>query len=86
MTENELLNNLIRAVEKFDLHTTEIFLSHPLDLLEMDMEQFPINCYFISILSVKRGELLCIKDNELKEELYNFVKNNPDRVFRGKRF
>ena len=86
MTENELLNNLIRAVEKFDLHTTEIFLSHPLDLLEMDMEQFPINCYFISILSVKRGELLCIKDNELKEELYNVIKNNPDRVFRGKRF
>ena len=78
-----ILDELIKAVEQFDLHTTNILLGHPLDLLEMDMKQFPSNCYFISEHSAKRGELLMIKDGELKELLYNFVKNNPDRVFRG---
>lgn len=79
----EVFDNFIKAVEQFDLHTTNILLGHPLDLLEMDMKQFPSNCYFISEHLAKRGELLMIKDGELKELLYNFVKDNPDRVFRG---
>ena len=78
-----IFDNLIKAVEQFDLHTTNIFLGHPLDLLEMDMKQFPSDCYFISEYSAKRGELLMVKDGEFKEELYKFIKNNPDRVFRG---
>lgn len=85
LTEKEF-DDFNKAVEKFDLHTIEIFLAHPLDLLEMNMKKFPINSYFISVSTVKQGELLLIKNNELKEELYSFVKNNPDRVFRGERF
>ena len=80
---DKIFDELIKAVEQFDLHTTNILLGHPDDLLKMDMKQFPSNCYFISVHSVERGELLMVKDGELKEELYKFVKNNPDRVFRG---
>lgn len=81
--DSNILDELIKAVGKFDLHTTNIFLGHPLDLLEMDMKQFPSNCYFISEHFTQRGQLLMVKDGELKEELYKFVKNSPDRVFRG---
>lgn len=79
----EILDELVKSVEQFDLHTINIFLGHPDDLLKMDVKQFPSNCYFISVHSVKRGELLMVKDGELKEGLYKFVKNNPYRVFRG---
>ena len=77
------LDELLKAVKKFDLHTTKIFLAHPLDLIAMNMEQFPKDYIFISEINAKRGEILLVKDEELKEELYNFANNNPDRVFRG---
>ena len=80
---NNKLDELLKAVKKFDLDTTNIFLAHPLDLIAMDMKQFPMDCIFISEIKAKRGEMLLVKDEELKEELYNFANNNPDRVCKG---
>ena len=64
---------------------TKIFLAHPLDLIAMDMKQYPMDCIFISEIKAKRGEILLVKDEEMKEDLYNFAYNNPDRVFKGEK-
>ena len=34
---------------------------------------------------IDEGELLLVKNGELKEELYETLKNNPNRVFRGEK-
>lgn len=81
----EKLDELLKAVKQFDLHTTKIFLGHPDDLLKMDMKQIACDCCFISNFNVKQGELLMIKEGKLKEELYDFIRINPDRVFRGEK-
>ena len=79
------LDELLKAVKQLDLHTTKIFLAYPLDLIAMDMKQFPRDYIFISEIKAKRGEILLVKDEELKKELYEFAYNNPDRVFRGEK-
>lgn len=78
------LDKLLSACRKIDFDSTTIIFGHPSDLLKMDMSKFSAYWYFISNHNLKQGELLLVKDNELKEELYKFVKDNPDRVFRGK--
>lgn len=79
------LDELLGAVKQFDLHTTNIILAHPLDLLEMDMKQFTTDYIFISEIKAKRGEMFLVKNEKLKESLYEFAYNNPDRVFRGEK-
>lgn len=79
------LDELLEAVKQFDLHTTKIFLGHPDDLLKMDMKQITSDCCFISDFNVEQGKLLMIKEGKLKEELYDFIGINPDRVFRGEK-
>lgn len=81
----DAVEELLKAVKKFDLDTTNVFLGNPLDLLKMDMREAPPNCYFISHPDCKKGELLMIKDNSLKEMLYTFAKNNPRQVFQGRK-
>lgn len=77
------LDELLKAVKQFDLHTTNIILAHPLDLLEMDMKQFSRDYIFISEINAERGKMLLVKDEKLKESLYEFAYKNPVRVFRG---
>lgn len=79
------LDELLKAVKQLALHTTKIFLGHPDDLLKMDMKQITCDCYFISNFNVKQGELLMIKEGKLKEALYDFIRINPDRVFKGEK-
>lgn len=79
------LDELLKAVKQFDLHTTNILLAHPLDLTGMDMKQFSKDNIFISEIKAERGKILLVKDEELKKELYEFAYNNPDRVFRGEK-
>lgn len=79
------LDELLKAVKQFDLHTTNILLAHPLDLIGMDMKQFSKDNIFISEIKAERGKVLLVKDEELKKELYEFAYNNPDRVFRGEK-
>lgn len=78
------LDELLNACKKIDYESTQIILGNPSDLLKMDMDKFSSYHYFISNHYLKQGELLLVKDSDFKEMLYAFVKNNPDRVFRGK--
>lgn len=80
----QALEELLNVCKKIDYESTQIILGHPSDLLKMDMDKFSAYHYFISNHNLKQGELLLVKDSDLKEMLYEFVKNNPDRVFRGK--
>lgn len=83
MHEN-FLETMLNSCKKIDYDSTQIILGHPSDLLKMDMNEIPERCYFISNHYLKQGELLLVKDNDLKKMLYSFAKDNPNRVFRGK--
>ena len=78
------LEELLNVCKKIDYESTQIILGNPSDLLKMDMDNFSAYHYFISNHDLEQGKLLLVKDSDLKEMLYEFVKNNPDRVFRGK--
>ena len=80
-----VLNKLVEEVETLAFDCINIFLGHPLDLLKLNMTEFSCFWYFISNSDMKQGELLLVKDEEIKTELYKFAKNNPDRVFRGEK-
>ena len=82
----EKVEELLKVCKRIDYDSTQIIFGHPSDLFKMDMSEFSAYCYFISNHNLKQGELLFVKDSELKEMLYEFVKNNPDRVFRGKQW
>lgn len=82
------VEKLLEAVKQFSEHiydATEIFMGNPFDLIEIDMSEIPSNCYFISENSVERNKMYHITDDYLKRELYNFIENYPDRVFKGKK-
>lgn len=82
------MNKLLETVERFCetiYKSTEIFLANPLDLIELDLSDIPCNCYFISDSHVEKGTMLKIEDSSLKRDLYQFVEDFPNRVFRGKR-
>lgn len=80
----EFLEEILNSCKKIDYGSTQIILGHPSDLFKMDMNEIPECCYFIGNHYLKQGELLLVKDNDLKKMLYVFAKDNPDRVFRGK--
>lgn len=80
---------LLEAVKQFNEHVyeaTEILMGNPFDLIEIDMSEIPRNCYFISNNNVERNKMYHITDDYLKRELYQFIENHPDRVFRGEKY
>ena len=82
------MDKLLKAVEQFCesiYETTEIFIGNPFDLIEIDMSEIPSNCFFISEPCIERGVMYRTKDDWLKRELYKFIEEYPDRVFRGKK-
>lgn len=47
---------------------------------------FSENCYFISDLFVNQNSAILLDDNDKdKKHFWDFIKNFPDRVFRGKK-
>ena len=83
------MNKFLEAVEQFCetiYQSTEILLANPLDLIELDLSSIPCNCYFISDSHVEKGTMLKIEDSPLKRDLYKFIEDFPDRVFRGKKW
>lgn len=83
------MNKLLEAVEQFCetiYQSTEILLANPLDVIALDLSDIPCNCYFISDSHVERGTMLKIEDSPLKRDLYKFIEDFPDRVFRGKKW
>lgn len=77
----EEFSNIINKIE-FD--STQILFGHPSDLFKLDMNKFSSFCYFISNHYIEQGTFLLVKDIDFKKALYDFIKANPDRVFRGK--
>lgn len=80
---------LLEAAKQFSEHiynATEIFMGNPFDLIEIDMSEIPSNCYFISNNNVERNKMYHITDDLIKRELYNFIENYPDRVFKGEKY
>ena len=83
------MNKFLEAVEQFGEHiyeSTEIFIGNPFDLLKIDMSEIPNNCYFISDINIDRNTMFKVKDSDFKRTLYEFIEENPDRVFRGKKY
>ena len=86
---NMSLDKLLEAVEQFSesiYKATNIFLGNPFDLIKMDMGKIPRNCYFISDHSLDLGKMYKVEKEELKRDLYKFIEEHPDRVFRGEKY
>ncbi len=84
ITPEKAIENLRKLVEDFDFKVAQIILAHPESLLVLDMEQFPTNCYFISQPLVKKDEFLMVEDETWRKSLYEFARDKPDKVLRGK--
>lgn len=83
LTSEKAIENLRKLVDDFDCQVAQIFFVNPRTLIGMDMKDYPTNCYFISQPYANVGEVLMVKDKNLKMELYEFARDNPDRVFQG---
>ena len=82
------LDKILKMVKQFDkdmYEVTEIFLANPVDLLKINMSVIPRNCVFISSLYMNKDTMAHVKDGELKRDLYKFIEEHPDRVFRGQK-
>lgn len=77
------IEEILQAAKKIVAHTSVFICANGLDLLELDMNDFDEDKYFISVMAIERGKAYVITDNELKEKLYKFCEDHPDRVFRG---
>lgn len=80
----DVIEGLLKEVKKINYIGKHIILGNHSVLQKLDMDELPDYCYFISIYDMKPDELLLVTDSELKEMLYPFIENNPDKVLRGK--
>ena len=86
---DDSMNKFLEAIEQYCevvYQATYIFLGNPLDLIELDLSEIPCNCYFISDNHIEKGSMFKIEDDSLKRDLYKFIEDYPDRVFRGKKW
>ena len=86
---NMSLDKLLEAVEQFNeaiYKATDIFLGNPFDLIKMDMNKIPRHCYFVSHYDIDKGKFYKVEKEELKRDLYKFIEEHPDRVFRGRKY
>ena len=87
MINNEIteiyFNKLNQAINKFICDTTEIFIANGEDLLLLDLNEIPKNVFLLSDMSIKKGTVYKIMDNELKLKLFDFCTKHKDRCFQG---
>lgn len=86
MNKNNIKNNIDEFIKQFYTimsKYTNIFVGYPTDLLELDMNDFNSDTYFISDINCEKGKIIKIVDEELKFNLYKFCVEHEDRVFRG---
>ena len=84
----DLLKDLLKSIESFGeclYQISNICLMHPEDLLQINMDEFPDTCFFISDHHMEKGKAFIVKDSELKRMLYEFCTEHPERVFRGRK-
>ena len=78
-----IMAEILDFLEMVELFCTEIFLVNPCDFIDMDMNNFYSHCYFVSNPYIEKGTLYQIKDRDLKSGFLEFIKEHPDRVWRG---
>ncbi|MBQ3513449.1 MAG: hypothetical protein IJA32_06580 [Lachnospiraceae bacterium] len=87
----EPLKDIIKAIEKLEenlYQTTQIVFINSEDFLigeSVDLNDFPNNIFFICDPNVQKGTVIVLKDGPLKKEMYNFCREHPDRIIRGKK-
>ena len=79
------VNDFKEQIEEMQYILTDIFLGNPFDLIEIDMSKVPSHCVFMSDTHNERGTIFKVNDSELKRNLYEFIKEYPDKVFRGQK-
>ena len=93
MLGDELCNSSEKCIYEFRSFADKVAFDisiiayvNPNDLSILDMDELPYNTYFIGLPAVERGKVYVVSDIELKRSLYDYSQNNPDIVFRGKKF
>ena len=83
VTINQLIE-IIKQLSESIYEETLIFVGNPLFLVELDMYEFPSNCYFVSSPYVPKDRVYQPK-GDWKRLWYEFIEEHPDKVFRGKK-
>lgn len=80
------LDNFLNINDQITFKNVKICLMNPLDIVNLDLQMFSKNCYFISDLLVNQNSAILLDDNdEEKKYFWDFIKKFPDRVFQGKK-
>lgn len=85
---SDVLRDLEKAIEDFSEHlyqASQIILVNPEDGIQLDLNEYPDTCFFISNFSVEKGQAILVNDSPLKRDLFEFCCEHQDRVFRGKK-
>lgn len=79
ITINEFYDIVIETLSKY----VTICFGNFEDLIQLDMNNFNTDTYFISEPSIESGKIIVLQDEELKQKFYKFCIEHEDRVFRG---
>lgn len=80
------ITEMLNAVKKMDYDSTVIIFMNPKTILKMDMKDYNSYVYFISMTELELGQAVILKeDSDLKRDMYEFVKEHPDRVWQGEK-
>lgn len=79
ITIEDFCNTVTEVLSKY----ATICLGNYEDLIQLDMNYFDTDTYFISEPSIEKGKVILLQDEELKRSFYKFCLENEDRVFRG---
>ena len=81
--EKKLIDQMANKVYEVCSKTSTIIMANGEDLLNLNMDDFGKETYFISDMNIEKGKFLIIIDEDLKKELYKFCISHEDRVFKG---
>ena len=79
ITIENFYNTVIETLSKY----VTICFGNYEDLIQLDMNDFSTDTYFISEPSIESGKIVVLQDEELKQSFYKFCIEHEDRVFRG---
>lgn len=89
MDKKNVMENFIKAVNDFSESLYKyitICIANPNTLLKLDMNNFGINIWFLSDITMEEDKIMEVVSGKLKRELYKFCEEHPDRCFKGTRF
>lgn len=86
MSSEEIKNAINIFLDKYAGTMSKMFTivqGNALDLAKLDMNEFTSDVIFIAHPLIEQGKAYIMQDGELKESLYRFSLEHPDKVFRG---